>query len=94
MSRIPRAQPMPVVVDGITVTHWPTGATDDVDTTVELLCEAVATYAHQAPFLRFDEGDLDRARRLARAIIGDRSIDLDAVCVSYLRQYGRPRGDR
>lgn len=92
--RVQRALPIPVLLDGIELCAWPSKDPEDVmDTAVELLHMGYAEYVAKAPFLPFDEGSVNRVRRVARCIIGTRTLDLDALCDTYFRRHGRPEDE-
>lgn len=90
-----RSTPIPVVVEGIEIGTWPSMDPPDAHGyAVEMLKTAYEVYMSATPFVNFAEGPMDRARRLAKAIIGSRALDLDTVMLQYLRRYGMPGDTR
>jgi hypothetical protein len=61
----------PVIVDGIEVMIWPARVSEANQEEVALDClfQAWETYKSKAQFVRFDEGAIDRLRRIAYAVV-------------------------
>lgn len=86
-----RAEPTPIVLNGLTIGEWPSKEPTDVTFVVDLVAACDMAYVEQAPFLNFAEGGLARVRRVARAVIGDRNFDVDEVMHAYHMTHGHPQ---